>query len=128
MRFLADKRNKEEIKAQIEKLGKIRAKYKESINNKYEMRKVINMYVKTNDFSSPILQKYKLKYSKSTNDIHVNSRNVKRDKLYKKTNTETQEFNAGVSGITQQTNKNIITGEDNFNTPIKERKRKRRKI
>ena len=120
MRFLADKRNKEEIKAQIEKLGKIRAKYKESINNKYEMRKVINMYVKTNDFSSPILQKYKLKYSKSTNDIHVNSRNVKRDKLYKKTNTETQEFNAGVSGITQQTNKNIIIGEDNFNTPIKE--------
>ena len=120
MRLLADKRSKEEIKAQIEKLGKIRAKYKESINNKYEMRKVINMYVKTNDFSSPILQKYKLKYSKSTNDIHGNSRNVKRDNLYKKTNAETQEFNVGVSNITQQTNKNIITGEDNFNTPIKE--------
>ena len=57
MRFLADKRSKEEIKAQIEKLGKIRAKYKESINNKYELKKVVNMYAKTNDFSSPILQK-----------------------------------------------------------------------
>ena len=120
MRFLADKRSKEEIKAQIEKLGKIRAKYKESINNKYELKKVVNMYAKTNDFSSPILQKYKLKYSKSMNDIHGNSRNIKRDNLYKKTSPETQEFNIGVSSITQQTNKNIITGEDNLNTQIKE--------
>ena len=70
MKSQAEKRNQEEIKSQIEKMGKIRAKYKEEVNNKYEMKNVIHMYVKSHDFSSPLLKKYKLKPSKSMNDIN----------------------------------------------------------
>ena len=102
MKSQAEKRNQEEIKSQIEKMGKIRAKYKEEVNNKYEMKKVIHMYVKSHDFSSPLLQKYKLKPSKSMNDINPKSRNSKKDILYAKMSSKNQEFNLGISHIVQQ--------------------------
>ena len=102
MKSQAEKRNQEEIKSQIEKMGKIRAKYKEEVNNKYEMKNVIHMYVKSHDFSSPLLQKYKLKPSKSMNDINPKSRNSKKDILYAKMSSKNQEFNLGISHIVQQ--------------------------
>ena len=58
---LKEKRTKEEIKEKIDKFGKEKAKYKESIINKYELKNIINMYANSNDFNSNLLQKYKPK-------------------------------------------------------------------
>ena len=41
MKLLAEKRTHEEIQSQIEMMGKMRAKYKEDVNYKYEVRDVI---------------------------------------------------------------------------------------
>ena len=100
LKFQAEKRSQEEIKSQIERIGKIRAKYKEEVNNKYEIKNVIDIYVKNNDFTSPLLKKYKLKPNKSMNDIH--SRNIKRDNLYQKSSSKNQEYNVGISNLAQQ--------------------------
>ena len=118
MKSQAEKRNQEEIKSQIEKMGKIRAKYKEEVNNKYEMKNVIHMYVKSHDFSSPLLQKYKLKPSKSMNDINPKSRNSKKDILYTKMSSKNQEFNLGISHIVQQQSSRSI--KKIKNEPVKE--------
>ena len=108
MKFQAEKRNQEEIKSQVEKMGKLRAKYKEELNNKYEMKNVIDMYVKTNDFCSPLLKKYKIRISKSMNDIRDKSRNNKKDMLYQKMSLKNQDFSVGVSQIVQrQSSRNI---------------------
>ena len=118
MKSQAEKRNQEEIKSQIEKMGKIRAKYKEEVNNKYELKNVIHMYVKSHDFSSPLLQKYKLKPSKSMNDINPKSRNSKKDILYAKMSSKNQEFNLGISHIVQQQSSRSI--KKIKNEPVKE--------
>ena len=118
MKSQAEKRNQEEIKSQIEKMGKIRAKYKEEVNNKYEIKNVIHMYVKSHDFSSPLLKKYKLKPSKSMNDINPKSRNSKKDNLYAKMSSKNQEFNLGVSQIVQRQSSRSIKRIKN--EPIKE--------
>ncbi len=99
-------------------MGKIRAKYKEEVNNKYEMKNVIHMYVKSHDFSSPLLQKYKLKPSKSMNDINPKSRNSKKDILYAKMSSKNQEFNLGISHIVQQQSSRSI--KKIKNEPVKE--------
>ena len=119
MKSQAEKRNQEEIKSQIEKMGKIRAKYKEEVNNKYEIKNVIHMYVKSHDFSSPLLKKYKLKPSKSMNDINPKSRNSKKDNLYAKMSSKNQEFNLGVSQIVQRQSSRSIKRIKN--EPIKEK-------
>ena len=107
MKFLAEKRNQEEIKSQVKKMGKLRANYKEEITNKYEMKNVIDMYVNSNDFNSPLLKKYKLKSSKSMNDIHDKSENNKKDILFRKMPSK-KDFNIGVSHIVQrQSSRNI---------------------
>ena len=98
MRLQAEKRAQEEIKSQIEQMGMARAKYKEGVNNKYEIKSIINMYVENNDFSSPLLKKYKLKSSKSMNDIHSNKKND----LFKNIKSRNSEFNIGISKINQQ--------------------------
>ena len=106
MKMQAEKRSQEEIKTHIEKMGQFMAKYKEEVNNKYEMKNVINMYVKTNDFGSNLLKKYKLKPSKSTTDMNDKSRNIK--DLYKIMFSKNEGFNLGVSHINkQQSSKNI---------------------
>ena len=119
MKFQAEKRSQEEIKSQIDQMGKIRAKYKEEINNKFEMRNVIDMYVRTNDFTSRLLRKYKLKSNNSMNDIH--SRNIKRD-IYEKSDTKNQEFNYGESRIVNQRSSMEMPASNETN--IKETKQK----
>ena len=59
MKNLAEKRSREEIDEKMEKYGYNRAKYKEGIINKYELRDIVNMYVNTNEFNSTLLEKYK---------------------------------------------------------------------
>lgn len=58
---LALKRAQEEIKEKVKEFGINRARYKRNLNNKYELKNVINMYVNRNKLSSPILRKYKIK-------------------------------------------------------------------
>ena len=58
---LAIKRAQEEIKEKIKEYGIARARYKEFVNNKYELKNMINKYVSRNGLSSPLLRKYKSK-------------------------------------------------------------------
>ena len=58
-KLLSFKRNQEEIKEKMKEFGSIRAKYKENLNNKYEMKRLLNLYVNQNNFSSYLLKKYK---------------------------------------------------------------------
>ena len=66
---LAIKRAQEEIKEKVKEFGLNRARYKENMNNKYELKNVINMYVNRNKFSSSLLQKYKIKEEKEKIDV-----------------------------------------------------------
>ena len=61
LKLLSEKRGEEEIIEHLNKYGLKRAKYKEEMNNKYELKSVINMYVNSNEFNSPLLEKYKIK-------------------------------------------------------------------
>ena len=58
---LAIKRVQEQIKAKIKEYGINRARYKEYVNNKYELKNIIKNYVRRNELSSPLLHKYKSK-------------------------------------------------------------------
>ena len=75
LKLVAEKRGQEEINEHLEKFGVERAKYKENMNNKYELKSIINMYVNSHDFNSPLLEKYKIKglqKNKSANNIISN--------------------------------------------------------
>ena len=58
-RLLSIKRNQEEIKEKIKEFSLIRAKFKENLNNKFELKNLLNLYVNKNNFSSHLLKKYK---------------------------------------------------------------------
>ena len=59
MKEMKEKRTKEEIKEKLDKYGSDKAKYNESIVNKYELKNIIKMYSSNHDFGSNILSKYK---------------------------------------------------------------------
>ena len=65
MKNLSEKRSAEEIDNKVDIYGYHRSKLKESIINKYEIRDIINMYANTNDFNSPLLEKYKFNTTKN---------------------------------------------------------------
>ena len=111
----------EEIKSQVELLGKMRAKYKEDVNNKYEIRDVVNMYSKMHDFASPILQKYKLRASKSMSDLKENKKITGKNIFKEKPNIKNKEANIGIRQIIRNKNVNIET-EDKTNSKKKEPK------
>ena len=63
MKLLSEKRNIENINQKINEFGFQRAKLKENINNKYEIKKLITMYVNNHineglNVTSPLLKKY----------------------------------------------------------------------
>ena len=61
LKILREKRNLEEIKENINMYAITRAKFKENVNNKYEMKELINMYVNENNnniLDSKLLRKY----------------------------------------------------------------------
>ena len=121
IKLLAEKRTQEEIKSQVELLGKMRAKYKEDVNNKYEIRDVVNMYSKMHDFASPILQKYKLRESKSMSDLKENKKITGKNIFKEKPNIKNKEANIGIRQIIRNKNVNIET-EDKTNSKKKEPK------
>ena len=61
LKNLKEKRGKEEINEGLDNFGMDKAKFKENIINKYELKKIINMYTNDNNFNSALLKKYKLK-------------------------------------------------------------------
>ena len=73
---LAFKRAQEEIKEKVKEFGLNRARYKENLNNKYELKNVINMYVNKNKLSSSLLLKYKIKEEKEKEKIDINKKIV----------------------------------------------------
>ena len=122
MKILAEKRSQEEIKSQIELMGKTRAKYIEQVNNKYEIRNVVDMYSKLNDFSSPLLQKYKLRESKSMSDIKDNNKNI----FNKKPQIKNKDLNIGIRKMvrnnTNYKNNTVIENGDKIKLKLKEQK------
>ena len=104
MKILSEKRDQEEIKEHLDKFGMKRAKYKEDMNNKYELKSVINMYVNSNEFNSPLLEKYKIKNHSMQKDKTIyNSQN---NNLYQTLNTPVKKFTIGVSSISQKNEDN----------------------
>ena len=71
---LALKRAQEEIKEKVKEFGLNRARYKQNINNKYELKNMINIYVNRNKLSSPLLRKYKIK--NKNEDIDNKNNNI----------------------------------------------------
>ena len=122
MKILAEKRAQEEIKSQIELMGKTRAKYIEQVNNKYEIRNVVDMYSKLNDFSSPLLQKYKLRESKSMSDIKDNNKNI----FNKRPQIKNKDLNIGIRKMvrnnTNYKNNTVIENGDKIKLKLKEQK------
>ena len=100
LKLLSEKRGEEEIKEHLNKYGFKRAKYKEEMNNKYELKSVINMYVNSNEFNSPLLEKYKIKANSLQKDKSVfNSNNINFNQTM---NTPIQKFTIGISSFTQK--------------------------
>ena len=120
-KLLAEKRTHEEIQSQIEMMGKMRAKYKEDVNYKYEVRDVVDMYSKLNDFVSPILQKYKLKPSKSMNDLKENKKITAKNIFKERPSIKNKDTNTGIRQIIRNKNANIET-EDKINSKKSARK------
>ena len=91
-KLIALKRNKEEINAKLKEFSFFRAKYKENLNNKFEMKNLLNIYVNQNDFSSDKLKKYKIKIREKEKEkmesIEARNSNVGEIK-----NVDSSEFN-----------------------------------
>ena len=101
LKVLSEKRGREEIKEHLEKFGIERAKYKENMNNKYELRSVINMYVNSFDFNSPLLEKVKKAQMNKSNSMNNINKNNLYHTLYKPANN----FTIGKSTISQNEEK-----------------------
>ena len=57
-KLFAEKRNQEEAEKKINEFSMNKSKYKSNLVNKYEIKELINKYVKKNNFNSFILKKY----------------------------------------------------------------------
>ena len=60
MKLAGEKISEEQMEKKLAEFGKQRAIFKENLINKFELKNVINMYVNTNNFDSPLLEKYKI--------------------------------------------------------------------
>ena len=105
LKILSEKRSQEEIKEHLDKFGLKRAKYKEEMNNKYELKSVINMYVNSNEFTSPLLAKYKIKGNSMEKNKSV--QNMNDINFYQTMNKPSTKFTIGVSSFSQKNEKKI---------------------
>ena len=74
-KLLNFKREQEEIKEKMKEYCLFRAKFKENLNNKYEMKNLLNMYANDNNLSSILLKKYKIKEKEKMETIEIKSYN-----------------------------------------------------
>ena len=114
MERLSEQRTQNEIINKINEFGLQRAKYKENLNNKYELKNVINMYVNSNKykFQSPLLERYKIvnKNQKFINNSNNKSINGKRK------NTESQK------NLTSFTNEDFVSFSSKKILPVPKKK------
>ena len=106
LKIISEKRSQEEIKEHLDKFGIKRAKYKEEMNNKYELKSVINMYVNSNEFTSPLLEKYKIKGNSTQKNKSI--QNINNVNFYQTMNKPSTKFTIGVSSFTQKGEKKIF--------------------
>lgn len=96
MKLVSEKRAEEEICSKLEEFGLQRAKYKENVMNKHEIKELIKMYSKKNNFHSLLLRKYN-NHSKSVADIQeknkFDSSNFNKKKEETSTYKRKDEFN-----------------------------------
>jgi hypothetical protein len=118
LKVLAEKRSQEEIKENLDKFGEKRAKYKEIMNNKYELKSVINMYVNSNDFNSPMLEKYKIKGQTINSNKHI-YHNVD---FYQTMTKPMTHFTVGVSNINKVNNMDDNKNIEDFDKLLDEQK------
>ena len=82
LRLLSEKRNLEDVNINLNKFGMSRAKFKENINNKYEIKELIKMYVNENKNendinNSRLLKKYLNKKIDSNKTNNTNLISIK---------------------------------------------------
>ena len=110
---LALKRAQEEIKEKVKEYGLNRARYKQSLNKKYELKNMINMYVNRNKLSSPLLRKYKIKEN-NNEDIDNNKNNntnlnfsFSNSNSPQRINPNQKNSNSSISGKNEEVKTNI---------------------
>ena len=104
-KLIQEKRYNEEINKNVEKFGFDRAKFKENILKKYEIKKIINMYTKTKKLNTKLLKKYIKQKSNnilnSKNETFSNSNNnfisnISANNISIKENLESNVFNIDI--------------------------------
>ena len=125
LKLVAEKRSLENINHKINEFGVMRAKLKENINNKYEIKNLIKMYVNrqniegsSNGIISPMLKKYVIKnpkiLSKSV-DYEGERKNNYADKgLDKQNNIDNGHINDFQGDNHESNNNNIILKNDSI--------------
>ena len=117
MENLAEQRSQKEILNKVNEFGLQRAKYKENLNNKYELKNVINMYTNQFKFQSPLLEKYKIinEKQKSTGNL-IKIPIIQRNNDLKKNSTS-------ISVIDEKkTNENLIFDSSKKLLPVPQKK------
>ena len=128
IKMLREKRHLEEINIHLNKFGMNRAKYKENINNKYEMKELIRLYVNENKNdtdinNSKLLKKYlnkKIKI-KNINVIKNNAgyKSIKgKERIFYGIN-HTKIFLHKIKNINKDTQKIIDNASDMYTMNIK---------
>ena len=76
-----EKRNQEEIKNKIEQFAANKAKYKSSSLNKYEIKQLVNSYIKSNNFNTLFINKnkHKIKNERYNNDNDNNDNEIEEE-------------------------------------------------
>jgi len=117
LKLLSEKRSQEEIKENIDKFGIKRAKYKEEMNNKYELKSVINMYVNNNDLNTPLLEKYKTKSNSMPKNKAESVYNINNKNDFHQTMSKTKsDFIIGFSSLADKNEKmRKMNSEKNLN-------------
>ena len=114
-RLLSLKRNQEEIKEKLKEYSLFRAKFKENLNNKFEMRNLLNLYVNQNNLSSFLLKKYKVEEKEKKETIeNIESKSIK--SINESKEGEVNEINKNKKGIYKSFKSdktlNKLSGED----------------
>ena len=128
LKILREKRHLEEINIQLNKFGMNRAKFKEYINNKYEMKELIRLYVNENKNdtdinNSKLLKKYLNKKIKIKNiNVIKNNADYKsikgKERIFYGIN-HTKIFMNRIKNINKDTKKIIDNASDMYTMNIK---------
>lgn len=65
----AEKRTQEEMFEKLNRFGYEKSKFNENVVNKYELKDVIKMYTNTNNLTSDLLEKYKIKKEEEKKEV-----------------------------------------------------------